>query len=568
MPDALLWAALAAPALVVGPLGLTEPRPWWQHIAGYAVLALAVAVSRARPVPALLLVAGLGLALSPSLFTLAYGPALAALGYLLGRRATGPRPALYAFAGIAAVGTPLVVLRGADPVVEWLVLIGTLLFGAVFPWLIGRYGRQHRALVAAGWSRAAQLEREQEIVADRVRLRERARIAQDMHDSLGHELSLIALRAGALQVAPDLAARHREAAAELRGAAADATDRLREIIGILRDPSPPPLTPVDETIAALVARAAASGLRVRLRAPREGADRAPSMAARAAYRVVQEALTNAAKHAPGAEVTVDVEERPGETVVTVANGPAPHEYPLPAPGRAAAPHGGTGLLGLRERVALAGGDFAAGPRDGGFRVRARLPHTAPGADGPGTRTRVTYEPDARAPGARTGPSARPLPDPHVPDGPLSGEEGGASGTTPHDAFARARRATRRGIVVPFAVAGAGAAVFMTAAFGWYAYVKAHSVLTPADYAGLRVGAPYAAVEPVLPDRKVADPPSDRAPAPPAGADCRYYRATGELFVGVDHYRLCFRDGRLVAKDRVPRVGPAEIVEQEEREWAG
>ncbi|UQI48574.1 histidine kinase [Streptomyces sp. HU2014] len=571
LPDALLWAALAAPAPALGPLGLNEPRPWWQHAAGCAVLALAVALSRPRPVLALLLAAGLGLALSPSLFTLAYGPALAVLAYLLGRRADGPRPALYAFAGLAAAGTPLVALRGVDPVVEWLVLIGTLLFGAVFPWLIGRYGRQHRALVAAGWSRAAQLEREQEIVADRARLRERARIAQDMHDSLGHELSLVALRAGALQVAPGLAPEHRAAAAELRGAAADATDRLREIIGILRDPSPPPLTPADETVAALVARAAASGLPVRLRAPREEARGAASMAARAAYRVVQEALTNAAKHAPGAEVTVDVEERPGETVVTVANGPAPGDGPDRARPPVTVPHGGTGLLGLRERVALAGGDFTAGPRDGGFRVHARLPHTAAaaGADSPVTRAR----------GARTPVRGGSVPDGSVvdglvPDGPVPDRSGAhphlppgtpPSGATPPDAFARARRATRRGIVMPFAVAGAGATVFVTAAFGWYAYVEAHSVLTPAGYAGLRVGTPYAAVAPVLPDREVADPPSDRAPAPPTGADCRYYRASGELFVSVDHYRLCFRDDRLVAKDRVPRAGTPHTVDQEERE---
>ncbi|MFE0047687.1 sensor histidine kinase [Streptomyces albireticuli] len=570
LPDVLLWAALAAPALAVGPLGLNAPRPWWLRTADCAVLALAVALSRSRPVPALLLAAGLGLAVSPSLFTLGYGPALAVLAYLLGRRADAARPALYAFAGVAAAGTPLVVLRGADPVVEWLVLTGTLLFGAVFPWLVGRYRRQDRALVAAGWGRAAQLEREQEIVADRARLRERARIAQDMHDSLGHELSLIALRAGALQVAPGLAPEHRAAAAELRGAAADATDRLREIIGILRDPSPPSLTPADETITALVARAAASGLRVRLCAPREEAEGAPSMAARAAYRVVQEALTNAAKHAPGAEVTVDVEERPGETAVTVVNGPAPGEGPDRALDPAPASHGGTGLLGLRERVALAGGDFTAGPYEGGFRVRARLPHATAGAGRP-----APHAPEARAPrehppvpdgtGVHPAPPARALADPVAPGGTPSGETaGGPRDATPLDAFARARRATRRGTVVPFAVAGAAAAVFVTAAFGWYAYVKTHSVLTPAEYAGLRVGTPYAAVAPVLPDRQVTDPPSDRAPEPPAGADCRYYRATGELFVSVDHHRLCFRDGRLVAKDRVPRAGSGstEIVEQE------
>ncbi|MEV5137952.1 histidine kinase [Streptomyces syringium] len=587
---ALLWAGLAAPALGTAWLGLAEPQPWWRQAGALGVLGVAAAVSRVRPVPALLLAAGLGLAASPSLFTLSYGPALSVLGYLLGRRSAAPRPAQLAFAGIAAVGTALVLLRGADPVIEWLVLIGTLLFGAIFPWLTGRYRRQYRELVAAGWSRAAQLEREQEIVADRARLRERARIARDMHDSLGHELSLIALRAGALQVAPGLDPAHRTAAADLREAAAAATDRLHDIIGVLRDPEPgpgpgtaptpstAPLVPADETIPALVERAAASGLRVRLRAAsgdsgvpravtgaRPGTSGAPTMAERAAYRVVQEALTNAAKHAPGAEVEVTVERGPHETVVTVVNGPAAPDGPAPA-GAAAAPDrlgaarrdlpppggrrtsapdrirsyppddpaatpSGTGLIGLRERAALAGGECVAGPHEGGFRVVARLPHTAAGG----------------------------------------GETAALGDTGDGHAFARARRAARRRVVVPFAVAGGGAALFVAGAFGWYAYIKTHSVLTPAAYAGLRVGAPYADVEPVLPDLTVTDPPADRAAVPPPpGAQCRYYRSTGELFVSVDHFRLCFRDGRLVSKLAVPRAGgpgvvQREVVQREEKE---
>ncbi|WP_228985509.1 histidine kinase, partial [Streptomyces sp. DH12] len=132
----------------------------------------------------------------------------------------------------AAVGTGRIALGGGDPVPPWLVMTGALRFGGVLPWRGGRYWRQSRELTAAGWLRAARLEEKQRFAEERARLRERARIAQDMHDSLGHELSLLALRAGVLQVAPDLPERHRAAAADLRAAAADATDRLHRIIGV------------------------------------------------------------------------------------------------------------------------------------------------------------------------------------------------------------------------------------------------------------------------------------------------------------------------------------------------
>src|SRR3954471_20518274 len=120
------------------------------------------------------------------------------------------------------------------------------------------------------------------------RLRERSRIAEDMRDSVGHELSLIALRAAALEVDDDLPERHRAAATELRQAAATATERLGEIIGVLRDGgSAAPTLPAHE----LVDRAAASGLEVRL--VQEGRAELSPMVDRAVHRVVQEALTNA-----------------------------------------------------------------------------------------------------------------------------------------------------------------------------------------------------------------------------------------------------------------------------------
>ncbi|MFF3642496.1 sensor histidine kinase [Streptomyces sp. NPDC002564] len=517
---ALLWTALAIPVLTVDRLGLNEPQPLARRLTGLAVLAAAVSVRGAHPLPAFLAAAALGLATGPSLMTLSYGASLAVFALLLGRRADRARPALLAFAGIAAAGTAKIAVRDVDPAVEWLVLMGTLLFGAVFPWLAGRYWRQGRELAAAGWARADHLEREQRIVADRARLRERARIAQDMHDSLGHELSLIAVRAGALQVAPDLPDPHRAAAAELRAAASQATDRLHTIIGLLREEGDEraPLAPAGETVAELVARAAESGLRVtyagdEIRHGRQGDPARGELTDRTVHRVVQEALTNAARHAPGAHVTVAVAHDGATTTVTVTNTGPRAADPAPSDRR-----DGTGLRALRTRVTDLGGTLDAGPHGAGFRVTARLPVHGPTPAPP------------PPPGAR---------------------------------LAYARRRT----VLAFGAAVTTGVLLVGGTFAWYAYSRVHAALDPADYARLRVGEPRAEAERVLPDRTVSDPPLERAPTPPPdGADCAYYRASTELFTAVAHFRICFgtegggRD-RLVDKTVIPTGGEEKPVKR-------
>jgi signal transduction histidine kinase len=519
----LLWAALALPALTADPIGLNEPRPAWQQAAGVAVLAVAAALSRRLPLVAFGLAAALSLAAAPALFTVSYGPALGVFALLLGLRAGRARPAVLCFAAVGCAGTAWIVLVGVDPAPEWLVMTGTLLFGCVFPWLGGRYWRQSRELAEAGWLRAARLEDEARFAEERARLRERARIAQDMHDSLGHELSLIALRAGALQVAPGLAGEHRAAAADLRAAAADATDRLHRIIGVLRedDDEPVPLAPAGETLEQLVARAAESGLPVRWDPAGRGGPAAEpgGVAERLLHRVVREALTNAARHAPGAPVTVAVTGRgtgtgrAAGTSVTITNGPPTQESSRPT-------GGGTGLLGLRAAVTSVGGTFEAGPHEEGFRISAYVP------DAPAQQS--TVKPPGPAP----------------------------------------FRHARRRVAVGLGTAASAGVILVGAAFGWYVYAETHSVLQPAAYAKLRLGAPAADVERVLPERDVNDPPAERAPTPePEGADCRYYRASGELFVSVDHFRLCFDAGRLVAKDVVPRIGLTGEGREEHEEFS-
>ncbi|OLF16933.1 sensor histidine kinase [Actinophytocola xanthii] len=289
---------------------------------------------------------------------------LTVLAYLHGRHLPVARGWL--LLGAVALGGVVVT------VLDFWTGIGALLVLGVFvvlPWLAGRFRRQQAELVAVGRDRIAQLEREQRLLAERVALEERARIAADMHDSLGHELALIALRAGALELADDLSGRNRQAATELRESAVTATDRLRRTIGVLRASDTAPTEPPDESVEDLVGRARAAGMTVTLQHTAAGSGvsaNLPSLVDRAVHRVVQESLTNAARHAPGAEVLVRIERAAGTVVVTVDNSAG--NAPAPTSGG-----GGNGVAGLRERVRLLGGTVAAGPRAGGFTVTARLP---------------------------------------------------------------------------------------------------------------------------------------------------------------------------------------------------
>ncbi|MFI8498511.1 sensor histidine kinase [Streptomyces sp. NPDC085524] len=304
------------------------------------------------------------------------------LGWSAGRRIVGVGRALAAFtlAFLAAVG--LSVLDQWSQMRPLLVLVfSTLMFLVItlMPGLASRYWSQRRTLLRALQERNGQLLRERAMVAGQARLRERQRIAQDMHDSLGHQLALISVHTGALEVDPKLTDRQREAVGVLRQASVAAMHELREVVGILRDGVEAPL-PVEEAaqpaargvagIEGVVEAARVAGTDVRLTA--SGRPR-PLVAAcdHAAYRIVQEALTNAYKHAPGAPITVELRYEDDSLVVEIANGPAA------GPGAGDVVSGGQGLTGLRERARLVGGMVHAGPAEGGgFRVAGVLPYGA------------------------------------------------------------------------------------------------------------------------------------------------------------------------------------------------
>ena len=241
--------------------------------------------------------------------------------------------------------------------------VATFVVFFVLPLLVGRYLAQHRTLVR-------QLRTEQTLLAEREQLRERLRIARDMHDSLGRRLSLVSVQAAALEVG-DLPPDRKAAVHALAGSARDAVSELYQLIGSLRGAADE--TPGADAVPALVADFRAAGIEVTVTGT---CGPLPAPASHAVYRVVEEGLTNAAKHAPGHPVAIQLTRETGALVVTVSNPLAGH----PEPG------GGFGLAGLAERVGAAGGYLDHRADDGGFRLVAMLPFESEPRVG---RTRAT-----------------------------------------------------------------------------------------------------------------------------------------------------------------------------------
>jgi glucose-6-phosphate-specific signal transduction histidine kinase len=218
---------------------------------------------------------------------------------------------------------------------------------------------------------AAQTERAGDERARRAVLEERTRIARELHDVVAHHLSLIAVRA---ETAPyrlnGLPESARTEFGSLSEVAREALRDMRRLLGVLRHDQPAALAPQPQLadLPALVDAARRAGVSVELSVP-PSLDQVPSGVGVCAYRIVQESLSNASQHAPGAAVTVSVEEDSGAVLLRVANGPGGPADPS-RNGRGP----GHGLTGMRERVALLGGSLSAGPAaDGGFVVSAVLP---------------------------------------------------------------------------------------------------------------------------------------------------------------------------------------------------
>ncbi|MEV4561013.1 histidine kinase [Kitasatospora sp. NPDC049285] len=476
--------------------------PLFAVLGGSAVL---FALRRGLPGPVLVLAAAA--AGGPGGFV----PVLAAAGYSAGRRLNRPWSAPAAFgAGFVAL-TGVALLQNAHdrlpvPLLLGLCVAGFLLIG-VLPALFGRYRAQRVALLDSLRERNAQLVRERVMIAHQARLRERHRIAQDMHDSLGHQLALIAVHTGALEVDRTLGERQREAVAVLRQAATGAMRELREVVGLLRDDTVPEAGGVD-AVDRLAEASRAAGAKVDLR--HEGS--AVPLAAptgHAAYRIVQEGLTNAHKHAPGAPIAVTLRYEPDTLVVEVVNG-------RPQGEAVAAVSGGQGLTGLRERARLLGGIVHAGATpDGGYRMAGLLPYTADG----GAREAEQDEELAGLEELLVGPERR-------------------------------RRSPAVGCAVGALAVLAGVAV--VAVIGVVMFVTSmRDATVPAKlYDSIQVGDAESQVDDRLPSgsdfltgdfRKIGPPV-------PEGAHCRWFAGDQQTADGEqDVVRFCFRDGVLVEK---------------------
>jgi signal transduction histidine kinase len=257
-------------------------------------------------------------------------------------------------------------------------IVVTLIF--VTAWVVGTLSRRRRVALTAAAARAERAERSLDEAAARAAAAERVRIARELHDVVSHHVSLMAVQAEAVGALLPAHPRAAATSADLIGSTARAAmTELRRLLGVLRfqdheDPERPRLTPVPSLsrLDELMDAAREAGLGVTSEASGPPVPLSPGIDL-TAYRIVQEALTNAVRHAPGATASVRVTYEPSHVCVEVTN-TAPARAPSQVQAGQASP--GYGLAGIAERVASCGGALSLGPAaDGGFAVSARLPVT-------------------------------------------------------------------------------------------------------------------------------------------------------------------------------------------------
>jgi signal transduction histidine kinase len=368
--DAVLAAVVLAAVQVEawqGTFATHRQGPHWAEAAGYGVAAVALAFRRLAPLPCVLVVCA-GLALEWAVFGAPEGngvlvpPLIAA--YTVANR-EDRRRALWGLAAVVVLGLVWIALDPVDD--EWVIRLQGLAWITpwVAAWLLGAYLRTRRLYVQG-------LVREREERAQVAVAEERARIARELHDVIGHSVSVMTVQASAVRrlMRADQA-RERAALETVEATGREALAEMRRMVGVLRAPeagpdlAPPPTL---DQLNRLLETVRGAGLEVDLRTEGTVVPLPPGLDL-TAYRLVQEALTNTLKHAQARRAEVRLSYHPDALAVTVRDDGC---------GPPADPSTGAGLVGLAERVAVYGGSLGTGPADGGgYELRASLPLGAP-----------------------------------------------------------------------------------------------------------------------------------------------------------------------------------------------
>ena len=345
-PTITLW--IGVPLLVL----MILPLFWWRRFRFAAPAALFVIGSIESFFNGLLVT-----------FTLGSFLAVLAAAFLFGI-VEDRRQAVTGWA-IAMAAAAVVTLN--DPSQSWSDFFGAVLIISI-AWLAGFAMGRKLEQASVAQARAERLEREQEAEARAAVAEERARIARELHDVVGHSVSVMTVQASAVRrrLLPDQE-QEREALEIVEQTGREALAEMRRLVGVLRRPEEAPALapqPSLEHLDRLVAQARESGLPVELRVEGEPTPLPPGVDL-TAYRLVQEGLTNAIKHARAQRAEVLVRYADGEVEVTVSDDGL---------GGGDGDSGGHGLVGMRERISVYGGELEAGPRpEGGYQLHARLP---------------------------------------------------------------------------------------------------------------------------------------------------------------------------------------------------
>ena len=576
---------LVLPALYLwGTVADILSHPW--HTGPVLLTAGALVARYRRPATALLVVALIS-AVPPVI------PALPFLAYGAGRRLDPTRRVAAAFVvAAAAAGVSAVVRFGDSPGVPMtgVVVAGYVAIAILLPAAFGVIRGERRRRVEALRERNATLERAQRLGDLRARMQERARIAGEMHDLLGHRLSLISLYAGALEVRTREQQPEANSQADLiRRTAATALDELRGVLGILRldtgrldDEAPAEAV---GTRADIEAPAEAVGTRADIEAPAEAVGTRADIEAlveashatgqpvdlawagddltgvdvlvrRAVHRVVRESLTNVHKHTPWASARISVRHDAVRIVVEVRN-------PLPATGTPAARGTGLGLVGLQERARLVGGTVTAGRQGGEFVVTAALPSSSlPSSSGPSSSLRSSSGPSSSRPSSGTGKitGGSDRDDSHIDhdvliDGQTPGTGPGADAERTNEASSPRSQDTMSKLAKIILIGLVGTVLVACGGGLIGAYVLADkakdAAISPAQYAAVEIGQTRAQVKVTIGDvgtiAKTAVDKSKEPPAP-AGATCDYALSRENADNGPTHvYRFCFKADKLVEK---------------------